>query len=82
MWRFLIELFTEKCYGYFVEGAETPDGIPCGSDPSVAKNFQSAEELNQWVKENTTLDYKKEEYGIKGIYYHNYNKRFNEGLLK
>ena len=59
MWRFLIKLFTEKCYGCFVEGAETPDGIPCGSDISVAKSFTRIEELNQWVKENTSLDYKK-----------------------
>ena len=43
MWRFLIKLFTEKCYGCFVEGAETPDGIPCGSDISVAKSFTRIE---------------------------------------
>ena len=74
MWRFLIKLFTEKCYGCFVEGAETPDGIPCGSDISVAKSFTRIEELNQWVKENTSLDYKKEDYGIEGIYFPNYGK--------
>ena len=74
MWRFLIKLFTEKCYGCFVEGAETPDGIPCGSDISVAKSFTRIEELNQWVKENTSLDYKEEDYAIEGIYFPNYGK--------
>lgn len=71
MWRYLIELFTDDCYGDFVEDAEVPgDGLPVCSDPVVAKDFESVEELEKWVGSNTSLV--KGEYGIKGIYYHDY----------
>ncbi len=71
MWRFFIELFTESCYGDFIEAAEVPgDGLPVCCDPVVAKDFESVEELEEWVECNTSLV--KGEYGIKGIYYHDY----------
>jgi len=71
MWRFFIELFIEGSYGDFVEDVEVPgDGLPVCSDPVVAKDFESVEELEEWVGSNTSLV--KGEYGIKGIYYHDY----------
>ena len=71
MWRFFIELFTERCYGDFVESAEVPgDGIPVCYDPVVAKDFESVVELEEWVEQYTSLE--KGEHGIKGIYYHDY----------
>ena len=71
MWRFFIELFTKGCYGDFVEAKEVPvDGLPVCSDPVVAKDFESVEELEEWVSKYTSLV--KGEYGIKGIYYHDY----------
>lgn len=71
MWRYFIELFTERCYGDFVEDKEDEqDGLPVCSDPVAAMDFESPDALNEWVKENTSL--KLGEYGIKGIYYPNY----------
>lgn len=71
MWRFFIELFTEDCYGDFVESAEFEgDGLPVCRDPVVAIDFESVEELEKWVEYNTSL--LKGEYGIKGIYYGDY----------
>lgn len=74
MWRFYIELFTDDCYGNYVEYAETPDGLPVCSDLNVAKLFYSVAELNTWVKYNTSLDIEKGEYGIKGVYFPEENK--------
>jgi len=71
MWRFFIELFIEGSYGDFVEAAEVPgDGIPVCNDPVVAIDFESVEELEDWVVYNTSIV--KGEYGIKGIYYDDY----------
>lgn len=71
MWRYFIELFTENCYGDFVEAAEVHnDGLPVCCDPTIAIDFDSTEELNKWVSKNTSL--KLGEYGIKGIYYSDY----------
>lgn len=73
MWRYFIELFTERNYGDFVEGAEDEqDGLPLCSDPTVAMDFASSDELIRWVKDNTSLSCENEEYGIKGIYYPDY----------
>lgn len=74
MWRYFIELFTERCYGDFVEDKEDmQDGLPVCSDPVVAMDFESPDELNEWVSENTSL--KLGEYGIKGIYYSDYSEK-------
>ena len=69
MWKYYIVLFTDKCYGDLVESRECDDGLPVCCDYNVAKEFNTPEELSQWVKENTTLDLNKCEYGIRGIYY-------------
>lgn len=72
MWLFYIELFTDDgCYGDFVEAAQTAEGgIPVCADLNVAKSFTSPEELNTWVLQNTSLKVENEEYGIKGVFYH------------
>lgn len=72
MWRYFIVLFTENCYGNFIESKETKDGLPVCNDYTVAMDFASTEELNIWVKENTSL--KLGEYGIHGIYYEKYSE--------
>lgn len=73
MWRYFIELFTDRNYGDFVEGSEDEqDGLPLCNDPTVAIDFASPDELNEWVRVNTSLRYEKMEYGIKGIYYPDY----------
>lgn len=70
MWKYYIVLFTKNCYGTLVESKEIKgDGIPVCSDYNVAKTFDTPDELNQWVKENTSLKLKECEYGIHGIYY-------------
>jgi|GEM_PF-2426748 len=70
MWKYYIELFIDKYYGDLVEDAETLDGgLPLCNDFLVAKSFDNPEELNEWVSDNTTLNMKLMEYGIKGIYY-------------
>lgn len=73
MWRYFIELYTERNYGDFVEGAEDEqDGLPLCSEPVAALDFSSTDELHNWVKSNTSLDCSKEEYGVKGIFYPDY----------
>jgi hypothetical protein len=70
MWKYYIELFTDNCYGDFVENTEIEgNGLPVCSDLSVAKSFNTPDELNQWVKKNTSLNIENCDYGIKGIYY-------------
>lgn len=73
MWRYFIQLFTERNYGDFVESAEDEqDGLPLCSNPTTAIDFSSTEELHNWVKHNTSLDCTKGEYGVKGIFYPDY----------
>lgn len=72
MWKYYIELFTNRCYGDFVESNEIEgDGLPVCCDLVVAKSFDTPVELNEWVKENTSLNIENCDYGIKGIYYPN-----------
>lgn len=69
MWKYYIELLNEKNYEDIVEAAETSDGLPLCRDYNVAIEFDSPDELNKWVKENTSLNAEKMEYKITGIYY-------------
>lgn len=38
----------------------------------ICGDISTPDELNVWVKENTSLDNKRGDYGIKGIYYPDY----------
>lgn len=75
MWKYFIELFLERSYGEYVEGAEVPgDGIPTCVDLNVAKCFDTPNELVEWVNENTSLKVENGEYGIKGVYFPHYDR--------
>ena len=61
-------MYERKC----VTGNYENDGLPICSDPVVAMDFASPEELNKWVNENTSLSCENQDYGIKGIFYPDY----------
>lgn len=65
-WKYFIALNKDRWD--YVEGEETPDGLPIGNDFSMAKWFDSPDELNKWVRDHTTLSIEKEEYHIEGHY--------------
>lgn len=70
MWKYYIELFTDRNYGWFVESAEINKELPLCCDLAVAIWFNNPEELNLWVKNNISiLDLNNCDYGIKGVYY-------------
>ena len=59
--------------GWYIQGQEDKSyGIPEGCDITVAKYFNTPEELVRWVKENTTL--KVGDYMIYGVYWEEDNK--------
>ena len=65
-WKYFIALNNDSWD--YVEGEETPDGLPIGNDFSVAKWFDSPDELNEWVSNHTSLSIENEEYHIEGHY--------------
>lgn len=68
-WKYYIIYNNTKDFlNNIVEGAETPDGLPLCCDFSVAISFDSPEELNEWVENNTTLSLENFEYHIEGHY--------------
>lgn len=68
-WKYFIILNDKDRFGSIVEAAEVPgDGLPICNDVSVAISFKSPEELNEWVKKNTSLSMENGEYHIEGQY--------------
>lgn len=65
-WKYFIALNNDKWD--YVEGEQTPDGLPIGNDFTLAKWFDSPEELLEWVKEHTSLSVENEEFHIEGHY--------------
>ena len=65
-WKYFIALNNDKWD--YVEDEETSDGLPIGNDFSSAKWFDSPNELNDWVRNHTTLSYENEDYHIEGHY--------------
>lgn len=65
-WKYFISLNNNKWD--YVEGKQTPNGLPIGNDFSVAKCFDSTEDLLQWVSENTALSAENEDFHIEGHY--------------
>lgn len=66
VWKYYIVV--NNATNDLVEGEETTDGLPLCSDYAVAKWFDSPEELNKWVAENTTLSLENADYHIEGHY--------------
>lgn len=71
MWRYFIELLG-KNEGDYVEAEQINGGLPLCADLNVAKDFETPQELLEWVDENTTLT--KEEYSIRGYFFQNYER--------
>lgn len=68
-WKYFIILNDKDHFGSIVEAAEIPgDGLPICNDVNVAISFKSPEELNQWVRENTSLSVENGDYHIEGQY--------------
>lgn len=68
-WKYFIVLNSSDFPYNIVEFKETPDGeLPLCCDFDVAINFDSLEELNSWVKENTSLNLENCDYHIEGHY--------------
>lgn len=69
-WKYFIVLNDLK-YGLnnIVEAAPCKnDGLPICQDFSVAINFDSPEELNEWVEDETDLNVENGDYHIEGHY--------------
>lgn len=69
-WKYFIVLNDLK-YGLnnIVEAAPCEnDGLPICQDFSVAINFDSPEELNEWVEDETDLNVENGDYHIEGHY--------------
>lgn len=68
-WRYFIVLNDKEQFGNIVEGAEVfDDGLPLCVDFNIAISFKSPEELNDWVKKNTSLSVENGDYHIEGHY--------------
>lgn len=68
-WKYFIVLNSNDFPYNIVEFKKTPDGeLPLCCDFDVAINFDSPEELNSWVKENTSLNFENCDYHIEGHY--------------
>lgn len=68
-WKYFIVLNYKEQLGGFVEGKELMgDGLPLCVDFNVAISFKSPEELNEWVKKNTSLSLENGDYHIEGHY--------------
>ena len=67
-WRYFIVLNNRENLNNIVEFKQTPDGLPVCQDFSVAINFETPEELNEWVRENTNLSVENGDYHIEGHY--------------
>lgn len=68
-WKYFIILNDKNHFGSIVEAAEIPgDGLPICDDVNAAISFQSPEELNEWVKKNTSLSVENGDCHIEGQY--------------
>ena len=68
-WKYFIVLNDKDHFGSIVEAKEVPgDGLPVCVDFNVAIFFRSPEELNEWVKKNTSLSLDNGDYHIEGHY--------------
>ena len=68
-WKYFIILNDKDRFGSIVESAEVPgDGIPLCVDFNIAISFNTPEELNDWVKNNTSLSLDNGDYHIEGHY--------------
>ncbi|MBC5688154.1 hypothetical protein H8S37_04300 [Mediterraneibacter sp. NSJ-55] len=68
-WHYFIVLNDKERLGSLVEDAEVPeDGLPICVDLNVAISFPTPEELNEWVKDNTSLSLSAGDYHIEGHY--------------
>lgn len=68
-WRYFIVLNTTDTLNNIVESAANSDGLLMCQDFTVAINFDTPEELNKWVNENTKLSVENGDYHIECHYF-------------